>query len=182
MFLRDIIDLEATYADPDAKARPVLVIAPMVSRSRPPGVRVPGAPGRADARADGGAAAAIPFKPATDDEGREKVEGAAEGDSRRRRHGEPLSLAAIEAELKPKVVETFENIADATSGAPPAGPGHPEQAAHDLASPAQDRRYKKLKNDIITEVKSLRLNGARIDALVEELYDMNKRLVGYEAA
>src|SRR5204862_2540246 len=30
------------------------------------------------------------------------------------------------------------------------------------------------------EVKSLRLNQARIDALVEQLYDINKRLVGYE--
>jgi Sigma-70, non-essential region len=29
-------------------------------------------------------------------------------------------------------------------------------------------------------VKSLRLNQARIDALVEQLYDINKRLVGYE--
>jgi Sigma-70, non-essential region len=29
-------------------------------------------------------------------------------------------------------------------------------------------------------VKSLRLNRARIDALVEQLYDINKRLVGYE--
>src|SRR5262249_18070283 len=32
----------------------------------------------------------------------------------------------------------------------------------------------------ISEVKSLRLNQARIDALVEQLYDINKRLVGYE--
>src|SRR5262249_282144 len=47
-------------------------------------------------------------------------------------------------------------------------------------SPAQERRYKKLKDDIISEVKSLRLNQARIDALVEQLYDINKRLVGYE--
>jgi RNA polymerase primary sigma factor len=29
-------------------------------------------------------------------------------------------------------------------------------------------------------VKSLRLNQARIDALVEQLYDINKRLVGHE--
>ena len=29
-------------------------------------------------------------------------------------------------------------------------------------------------------MKSLRLNQARIDALVEQLYDINKRLVGYE--
>src|ERR1700730_1807973 len=47
-------------------------------------------------------------------------------------------------------------------------------------SPAQERRYKKLKDDIITEVKSLRLNQTRIDSLVEQLYDINKRLVGYE--
>jgi RNA polymerase primary sigma factor len=47
-------------------------------------------------------------------------------------------------------------------------------------SPAQERKYKKLKNEIIGEVKSLRLNQARIDALVEQLYDINKRLVGYE--
>jgi RNA polymerase primary sigma factor len=35
-------------------------------------------------------------------------------------------------------------------------------------------------DDIIAEVKSLRLNQARIDALVEQLYDINKRLVGHE--
>jgi RNA polymerase primary sigma factor len=29
-------------------------------------------------------------------------------------------------------------------------------------------------------VKSLRLKGARIDALVAQLYDINKRLVGHE--
>src|SRR6185369_7580289 len=39
---------------------------------------------------------------------------------------------------------------------------------------------KKLKDDIITEVKSLRLNQTRIDSLVEQLYDINKRLVSYE--
>jgi len=59
-------------------------------------------------------ATAIPFKPATDDEGREKVEGAAEGDFVDDDDMEnSLSLAAIEAELKPKVVETFDNVADA---------------------------------------------------------------------
>jgi len=46
--------------------------------------------------------------------------------------------------------------------------------------PAQQRKYKKLKNEIIGEVKSLRLNRARIDTLVEQLYDINRRLVGHE--
>ena len=47
-------------------------------------------------------------------------------------------------------------------------------------SPAQERKYRKFKDEIIAEVKSLRLNQARIDALVEQLYDINKRLVSYE--
>ena len=47
-------------------------------------------------------------------------------------------------------------------------------------SPAQERKYKKLKNEIIGEVKSLRLNRARIDSLIEQLYEINRRLVGCE--
>jgi RNA polymerase primary sigma factor len=35
-------------------------------------------------------------------------------------------------------------------------------------SPAQERRYKKLKDDIIAEVKSLRLKQTRIDSLVDQ--------------
>ena len=42
------------------------------------------------------------------------------------------------------------------------------------------RNYGKLKNQIISEVKSLQLNRASIDALVEQLHDINKRLVGFE--
>jgi RNA polymerase primary sigma factor len=47
-------------------------------------------------------------------------------------------------------------------------------------SPAQERKYKNLEDKIIAEVKSLRLNPARIDSLVEQLYEINRRLVGYE--
>ena len=47
-------------------------------------------------------------------------------------------------------------------------------------SSAQERKYRKLKSEIIGEVKSLRLNRARIDTLVEQLYEINKRLVGHE--
>ena len=47
-------------------------------------------------------------------------------------------------------------------------------------SPSQERRYRKLRDDIIAEVKSLALNNARIEALVEQLYDINKRLNSLE--
>ncbi|MFL5294809.1 MAG: RNA polymerase sigma factor RpoD, partial [Phenylobacterium sp.] len=92
-----------------------------------------------------------------------------------------LSLAAIEAELKPKVVETFDKIADAFKRLRRLQDQDIQlQLKSDALSPAQERKYKKLKEEIIAEVKSLRLNQARIDALVEQLYDINKRLVGYE--
>src|SRR5262249_721405 len=51
---------------------------------------------------------------------------------------------------------------------------------NDSLTPNQERKYKKLKDELIAEVKSLRLNQGRIDALVEQLYDINKRLVSYE--
>ena len=47
-------------------------------------------------------------------------------------------------------------------------------------SPSQERRYKKLKEDIVVDVKSLSLNQNRIEALVEQLYDINRKLLGYE--
>ena len=98
VFLRDIIDLEATYAGPDAKAMPGPRSAPTASRCR----RQPGMPGQArdrpaaaDRRRRATApASATPFKPASerDDDGEEKPEGAAGRRLRRRRHGE-LALA-----------------------------------------------------------------------------------------
>ena len=92
-----------------------------------------------------------------------------------------LSLAAIEAELKPKVLETFDNVADAYKRLRRLQDQDIElKLKNTTLSPAQERRYKKLKDDIIAEVKSLRLNQARINSLVEQLYDINKRLVGYE--
>ena len=47
-------------------------------------------------------------------------------------------------------------------------------------TPAQERKYKKLKDEIVGDVKSLSLNNNRIEALVEQLYDINKRLISHE--
>ena len=182
VFLRDIIDLDATYAGPDAKAMPAPVIGSPISAAGTPeaagGVfapahtSAPAAPTAATAsvapeRADGkeGDAEPAPEGDFDDDDDMENS----------------LSLAAIEAELKPKVVETFDNIADAYKRLRRLQDQDIQnKLRNDSLSPAQERRYKKLKHDIISEVKSLRLNQARIDALVEQLYDINKRLVGYE--
>ena len=92
-----------------------------------------------------------------------------------------MSLAAIEAELKPKVLETFDAIADTFTRLRRLQDRDIHKKLHNESlSPAQERKYKKLKQEIIVEMKSLRINQARIDALVEQLYDINKRLVGHE--
>ncbi len=45
---------------------------------------------------------------------------------------------------------------------------------------AQEKKYQKLTSDLIEEVKSLSLNNNRIESLVEQLYAINKRLMGLE--
>ena len=191
VFLRDIIDLEATYAGPDAKAMPGPVIGPdgQPVAQVPGAPPVPGAPQLVQAPAPPAApAAATPFKAAGAPE-RANGEAAAEGGETPPGEGDfddddmenSLSLAAIEAELKPKVLETFDNVADAYKRLRRLQDQDIQnKLRNNSLSPAQERRYKKLKDDIIVEVKSLRLNQARIDSLVEQLYDINKRLVGYE--
>ena len=184
VLLRDIIDLEATYAGPDAKAMPAPVIGPDGQPIVPAPAAVP-VPGALAQPPPAPPAIATPLKPvpaASNEEGNSegKPEAAAEDDYDDDMENS-LSLAAIEAELKPKVVETFDNIADAYKRLRRLQDQDIQnKLRNDSLSPAQERRYKKLKDDIITEVKSLRLNQARIDALVEQLYDINKRLVGYE--
>jgi RNA polymerase primary sigma factor len=92
-----------------------------------------------------------------------------------------LSAAAIEAELKPKVIETFDAVAATYKRLRRLQDQDIQFQRKRLSlSPAQERKYKKLKSEIIGEVKSLRLNRARIDALIEQLYEINKRLVGCE--
>ena len=115
VFLRDIIDLEATYAGPDAKgmATPVVIGPdgqPVAAAAAPAAGGLPpqtAAPATAPA-------GATPFKAPGDEEadGEEKPEGAPEADFDEDDMEGSLSLAAIEAELKPKVLETFDNVAD----------------------------------------------------------------------
>ena len=92
-----------------------------------------------------------------------------------------VSLSAMEAELKPKVLETFDRIADAYKKLNKLQVQNVEsKLKNETLTPAQERRYKTLRKEIVVDVKSLSLNQNRIDALVEQLYDINKKLIGLE--
>ena len=187
IFLRDIIDLEATYAGPDAKnnMNPLLA-APLGPDGQPLAVadsqrRCRRCPPRSRRRPHRRRRPrSVPRRPPPP-RAKAPSEAAAESDMDDDEFENQMSLAAIEAELKPKVVETFDKIADNYKKLRRLQEQDiSNQLQNETLSPAQERKYKKLKDEIIVEVKSLRLNQARIDSLVEQLYDINKKLVSFE--
>ena len=179
ILLRDIIDLEATYAGPDAKKQgPVQTPAPYV----PPKEEVKK---KAEAkRAEAKRAAASVRRPPADDEFSDVLSpedfDKPQVEEEEDEEGDDLgvSLSAMEAELKPKVLEIFDNIAKNYKSLRKLQ--DQEVAEGTELSPSQERRYKKLREEIVADVKSLSLNNARIEALVEQLYDINKRLNALE--
>ncbi len=165
VLLRDIIDLEATYAGPEAKQAPPPVVMP-AEPVLSPMQQARQAPPR-----------------------REPVEGE-EGDDARPPEGDSdeddefdnaLSLAAMEAELKPKVLETFERIASNYKKLRRQQDKKLEQQLQgEQGTRQQQKAYDKQREEIIADVKSLSLNNNRIESLVEQIYAINKRLVGLE--
>ncbi|HET6388206.1 RNA polymerase sigma factor RpoD [Hyphomicrobium sp.] len=92
-----------------------------------------------------------------------------------------MSLAAMEAELKPKVLETFDKIAATYKKLRKQQDKKLEQQlVGDQGSRQQQKAYEKIRDEIIVDVKSLSLNNNRIESLVEQLYAINKRLIGLE--
>jgi RNA polymerase primary sigma factor len=184
ILLRDIIDLEATYSGPFARpaeaggGRAEEMYVPE-ERPRPvnggshAGISQPGVNGTRAAR---------PEKPGGEEGDGESPEFQSEENFDDDDDLEnSLSLAAMEAELKPKVLETFDRIATEYKKLRKLQDQHVERKlADDALSPQQEKRSRKLRDAVIVDVKSLSLNPARIESLVEQLYDINKRLIGYE--
>ncbi|MEL6362804.1 MAG: sigma-70 family RNA polymerase sigma factor, partial [Pseudomonadota bacterium] len=92
-----------------------------------------------------------------------------------------LSLSAMEAELRDGVMENFDAISDDYKKLRRLQDIMIEEQLQgkDLSS-SQTRRLKKLQKDIVERVRAVRLNNQRIEALVEQLYDINRRLMALE--
>jgi RNA polymerase primary sigma factor len=158
IFLRDIIDLEALYAslgkaDPtdDRTGRGVY----------PPADGAEPGPASSTGQPEAGALGESNL----DDDEFEHV----------------MSLEAIEAELTPNVLASFDKIADSYKRLRLLQDQRiHQQPPNEQLSPARGRKYRKLNEEIIADVKSLRFNQARIDSLVDQLYDLNRRLLNCE--
>jgi RNA polymerase primary sigma factor len=167
ILLRDIIDLEATYQGPDAKPAP----------SQP----LPGETMNGNGADGQGAHAGQPQHGARHGEDEEAEPRPEEFEDDEDDLENSLSLAAMEAELKPKVLETFDLVATNYKKLRKLQDQVVERALkNDSLSSGQEKRYKVLKDEIVAEIKSLSLNTNRIESLVETLYDINKKLLGYE--
>jgi RNA polymerase primary sigma factor len=167
ILLRDIIDLEATYAGPDGKKAPKIDMT------------APGAAEALAAQQRERAPATAPQTPPAGFDGDPPP--APENFDDEDDMENSVSLSAMEAELKPKVLETFDRVADAYKKLRRLQDQNVEnKLKNETLSPAQERKYKSLKKEIVADVKSLSLNQNRIDALVEQLYDINKRLIGLD--
>ena len=92
-----------------------------------------------------------------------------------------MSLAALEEALTPQVLDTFAEITGTykklsrvqelrLAAARKAG----------SVTPAQEKRYDKLKHELVELMNGVHLNNNRIEALVDQLYGLNRRLKNFE--
>ena len=114
-------------------------------------------------------------------EGEAKAEGESEDDDDDFDDGAGPTISAMEAELREGVMETL----DAIAGEFDAFRRLQEKlvarklAGEDLGD-ADRKAFEAATNTIVQHLKTLKLNNNRIEALVEQLYAINKRLMGLE--
>ena len=181
ILLRDIIDLEATHGGGPGQAN----------------MNEDGEEGEEGENAEGGEQADAKAEPAKKEEPKKEEapkdakkdgdgeEDSSDGDSDDDDDDDDaennLSLAALEAKLKPEVVENFEQINKTYKKLHKLQLTRLEamQKGQEI-KPAQEKRYNKLRQELIELMDKVHLNNQRIEQLVEQLYELNRLLLGME--
>ncbi|WP_119422420.1 RNA polymerase sigma factor RpoD [Desertibaculum subflavum] len=92
-----------------------------------------------------------------------------------------LSLSAMEQQLKPQVLETFDAIAKTYKRLQKLQEARLEMALkHKANEPKDEKRYEKTRQEMIELMRDVHLNNARIEELMDQLYDINRRMVATE--
>jgi RNA polymerase primary sigma factor len=94
-----------------------------------------------------------------------------------------LSLAAMEAALKPQVLETLNRIADDYARLAEMQDSRMSATLNqdETFTSLQEREYQRLRGEIVELVNSLHLNAARIEALVDQIYGINRRIMNLDS-
>ena len=156
ILLRDVIDLETTFGDTmEAEGVQAPVVAP-----------VSGAP-VVDKAAK---------SPELDADGNPIV--ADDDDDDDEEEQANLSLAAMEEVLKPKVLETLDRIAsDYAKLAEMQDTRISATLNEDTSfSKKEEKKYQKLRTEIVVLVNELHLHNNRIEALIDQIYGVNGRI------
>ncbi len=158
ILLRDVIDLEATFGrsldgEEDLEGPPI------------DDVDVEGAPRPAGAA-----------EPELDADGNPIIR---EVDEDEDDEASNMSLAAMEAALKPRVLETLDLIARdyATLADMQDLRMNAALSKAQQFSTAEEAAYQKLRSEIVTFVNELHLNNSRIEALIDQLYGINRKIM-----
>lgn len=170
VLLREIIDLDATYgAGPEGQAKKKALEAENAANLAKLTGDAPGAP-------DG-----IPGAKSKSEPGKEGEENKGQEEEEEAEEEATLSLAAMEAALKPQVFEEFDQIAASYKKLRKLQEALVAAVLNnETLTTSQERRYKKLKAEVINLVKNLHLNNNRSEALVDQLYGINRRMVSLE--
>ncbi|MEN8892600.1 RNA polymerase sigma factor RpoD [Planktotalea arctica] len=160
ILLRDVIDLEATFGNTMGEEETTPVV-PVAANS----AAAPKIDGATELDADGN-----PISSDDDDDDEDEQAN--------------MSLAAMEAALKPQVLEALDIIA-----------GDYEKLAEmqdsrisatlnedDSFSRVQEATYQKLRSEIVLLVNELHLHNNRIEALIDQLYGINRRVMSIDSS
>jgi len=95
-----------------------------------------------------------------------------------------MSLAAMEAALKPRVLETLDRIADDYSKLSAMQDSRIEATLGDSGdfSASDEETYQQLRSEIVLLVNELHLHNNRIEALIDQLYGINRRIMQIDSA
>ena len=158
ILLRDVIDLEATFGTQLGDDEGVETVV---------GEGIEAGPAREadpDLDADGN-----PILREEDDEDDEQAN---------------MSLAAMENALKPRVLETLERIANDFARLSEMQDARMSATLNEDSSfsAGDEAIYQKLRSEIVELVNSLHLHNNRIEALIDQLYGINKRIMTIDSA
>ncbi len=171
MLLRDIIDLDATYgiANPGANQN---------QNTTNPNA-IPGTPVGSGATPNNDNAKKDEEKTeSSDGKDSENEPGTENSDDDDDMDEGAVSLAAMEAELMPKVIEAFEKISNVYTKMKRAQDQRLTALnnGEEIPKPVE-KRYQKYKLELIQLMEDVHLNNARIDYLVEQMNDLNRSLM-----
>ncbi len=163
ILLRDVIDLETTFGNQMGEDDEENVVG------TPAATAAPAANGEAKTEEQELDADGNPIAKDDDDDEDEQAN---------------MSLAAMEAALKPQVLETLDLIARDFAKLSDMQDARISATLNEDSSfsAKEETTYQKLRSEIVELVNSLHLHNNRIEALIDQLYGINRRIMSIDSA